>query len=328
MLDFSHLPKDNGADVQTFWGGTANAGQSSTNITTWQTWVKPRGVKWVYMIGVGGGASGGTGTIAATAVAGGAGGGSGAQTVVLMPAILLPPVLYIHLGAGGVTSTVVSAAAPAAGGPTYIAIEPVNSVTSNSNIFVLVANGAASATGGTATAMSGNFAFAGKAAFQANYAGQTGQSSVASNASPGNLSMPQTGLMVTAGAAGGGHGAIGAGQTAPGGTIIGIPPLGELTNTNNLYGKFGNISGGAAAITTTTASTAGQSGFIYAPWQHFGGAGGGAGGSNTTTGTLVDAGSRGGNGAPGCGGGGSGAGATIGALPGSGGDGFVHIISF
>ena len=64
MLDFNHVLATPGYDLQEFYG------QSGTTLLQWQTWRKPRGVNWVYMIGVGGGGGGSTGGRGAFATAG------------------------------------------------------------------------------------------------------------------------------------------------------------------------------------------------------------------------------------------------------------------
>ena len=53
MLDFSHLTDNPNVNIQSFFGDS----DAATNLTDWKVWTKPRGVKWVYMIAVGAGAT-------------------------------------------------------------------------------------------------------------------------------------------------------------------------------------------------------------------------------------------------------------------------------
>ena len=147
MLDFSHIQATPGVDIQSFFGDSDASGQSATNIIDWKVWTKPRGINWVYIIGVGAGASGVGGTFTGTSVAsvGAAGGGSGAQSMLLIPSIFVPNQLFVQTGLGGRQGTAITSALPSvAGTATYVAIEPTTTTTSVSPLFFLVANGAAS----------------------------------------------------------------------------------------------------------------------------------------------------------------------------------------
>jgi hypothetical protein len=317
MLDFSHVLATPGLDVQSFFGDSDAAGQTATNITDWRVWTKPRGINWVYIIGVGAGASGvgGTFTGASAASAGAAGGGSGAQSMLLIPAMFVPNQLFVQTGLGGRQGTAItSALASVAGTATYIAIEPTTATTSVSPLFFLVANGAASTTGGTATAMSGNFPLAGRGWSQ-NFAGQNGGAAGATqNGAGGAITLPTTGLMVTGGAGSGGKDVTGATRGA-GGAITGV----------GLGGTLPTLPGGVAATTGVNAG-AGANGGIIKPYMFYGGAGGGGGGFAATN-PGADGGA-GGNGGPGCGGGASGPGYSTTGRAGNGGDGFVYILSW
>jgi len=93
-------PTPQGANVQIFsQGGTTS------------DWVKPQGASfvWFTLIGAGGGGFK-TGTVANQA-----GGGSGAVTNFMCPAFLIPDVLRITVGVGGLSSTT-----PTAGGDTTV----------------------------------------------------------------------------------------------------------------------------------------------------------------------------------------------------------------
>ena len=317
MLDFSHVLSNPGVDIQSFFGDTDASGQTSNNLIDWKVWTKPRGINWVYMIGVGAGASGvgGTFTGASAASAGAAGGGSGAQSVLLIPAIFVPNELFILTGLGGRQGTAItSALTSVAGTGTYVSIEPVTTSTSNTNLFFLVANGAASTTGGTATAMSGNFPLAGRGWSQ-NFAGQNGGAAGATqNGAGGSVTLPTTGLMVTGGAGSGGKD-VSAAPGGAGGAITGVGFLGTLPTH----------AGGAAAASGTNGGN-GINGRMVTPYMFYGGSGGGSGAFAATGNGST--GSSGGNGAPGCGGGASGPGYTTTGRAGDGGDGFVYIISW
>lgn len=316
MLDFSHVLANPGVDIQSFFGDTDTTGQTATNITDWKIWIKPRGINWVYMIGVGAGSSGAAGTVGTGGSAGGLGGGGGAQSTLLIPAAFVPSQLFIQTGLGGrnasTSNTATSASASVAGTATYVAIEPVTTTTSNQSLFFLVANGAASgSTGGTATAMSGNFPLAGRGWSQ-NFAGPAGTAGGIIQAAGTALTLPTTGVMVTGGTGGGGTDATGATQFA-GGAITGV----------GFGGTLPTLPGGTAGATGTAIGGKGTNGYMVKPFIFYGGTGSGGDNFATGRGSAV-----GGNGAPGCGGGGSGAGnATVGR-PGDGGDGFVYIISW
>jgi hypothetical protein len=291
----------------------------------WQTWKKPRGVKWVYMLGVGGGASGGTGVITGTTSGGGAGGGSGSQTVVMVPAMMVPDTLYIMCGNGGYPQQTNSSLPGLPGTPTFVSIEPYLGMDLNKNI--LWANpgnvggtGATTATGGVAgtAASAATIAYmplAGRG-FYNSIAGQAGTAGGASNATGGTLTPPTLGLMVTGGTGGGGcNGAL---ALAGGNFASIITALGQ--------DFFPALSGGSAAVTSTPAGN-GLNGFIVRNFMfNYGGTGGG--GATTNASGNVGA---GGEGTPGCGGGGGGgANTTQGAQlkSGAGGVGFVLIASW
>jgi hypothetical protein len=119
VLDFNHIMNTPGVDIQTFFGDVG------TTLVQWKTWTKPRGTKYVYMIGVGGGASGGCSVNTAVTGGGGPGGGSGAQSTLFIPAQFLPDTLYIQAGRGGQQpATLVSGAVGVAGTITYVCVEP------------------------------------------------------------------------------------------------------------------------------------------------------------------------------------------------------------
>lgn len=320
MLDFFHILDNPRADIQRFWG--ASAGGTSD----WVTWRKPRGVNWVYMLAVGGGASGGCGINTATTSGGGAGGGPGGMGTIILPARFVPDICYVQCGIGGKQPAVlVSGATNVAGTASFVGWEA-----SSASALNVIARGppgaigtaaATATTGGTATTTSanaiGNTPLAGRGVYSlfASGAGFAGGTNAAAGT---NLSTPTTGLFCTGGAGGGGS-PTGATASAGGG----IAAIGLGRNI------VPTISGGTAANGATPAG-AGQDGFFsmsYPFGYFFGGLGGGGAAGTNAAGVA----GRGGNGAPGCGGGGAGGSnttATTLARPGDGGDGFVWIVSW
>jgi hypothetical protein len=312
MLDFNHVLATPGLDVQYF-----NATGYDAVVPQWQTWKKPRGVKNIYMIGVGGGSSGAVGDNTAAANAGGAGGGSGAQTCVWIPAMFVPDILYVNAGAGGQQpSVLVGGATQVAGVTTYVSLEP--STTFNARMTLLYAGGApgGSTQGGAATAIA-SMAFAVRGLYRI-LAGQAGTNGGATQTAGSNQTFPVSGIMTMGGTGGGGSGA-----TPGAGGALSVP-LGQPYNDFFLF----TYPGGTAASGATPAG-AGFSGPVMRNYiMNYGGMGGG--GASDTSGGQAGA---GGNGAPGSGGGGSGgststAGADTLARPGNGGDGFVIIMSW
>lgn len=312
MLDFNNILATPGADIQYFEGPV------TTTLSQYQVWKKPRGAKFVYMIGVGGGGGGSCGNAAAVSTGGGgAGGSSGGQTSVMIPAMFVPDTLYIQAGAGGAGATT-SAGFGAVGLPTYVCISPYTSVAPAGTF--LLANGGTVSAGAPTSANGGTAPGAVQAAtltlmclagrgFSTRLAGQVGGAGAAANASTApTVNLPTTGLMVTGGSGGGG---VGSGN---GGSIFYSGSLGA----DFLPILQGGVNGGGGS------ATPGKAGFIARNFlMNYGGTGGAAGGSGLQ-------GSAGGNGAPGCGGGGGGGAST--SFPtiapaGAGGPGFVYIIT-
>lgn len=305
MLDFNHIMNTPGVDIQRFYGDV------STTLVQWKTWIKPRGAKMVYMIAVGGAASGGCSVNTAVTGGGGPGGGSGAQSTLLIPAMFLPDTLYIQAGRGGQQpATLVSGALGVAGTITYVGVEPNTTLAAALTVLfaspgtaTTAATTTAGGTGGTAAVIAtiANMPLAGRGAYQF-FAGQIGTAGGTSAPTSGVAqTYPTTGLMVMGGTGGGGasNGGIG-----PGGAITRI----------GFGDNYPSIPGGALSPPIF-----GSGGIILKPFQHTGGTGGGA------------LGGAGGNGAPGCGGGGAGASSTANTTlgrPGDGGPGFVIIMSW
>ena len=315
MLDFNHVMNTPNADIQVFYGDTQNT------LTQWQTWRKPRGAKFIYLLGVGGGGSGGTGLNTGTTSGGGAGGGSGSQSIVMIPSLMVPDVLYIQAGVGGVAPTT-SATAGNPGQPTYVCIEPDTTLTANMTLlYALGSNGTqtpptAAAGGLPSTASSAatltNMPLAGRG-FTSLIAGQAGNSGGTNTTIGNSITVPTTGLIVTGGAGGGG---CNAGTGFNGGAISSV--TGALGQD-----FYPSVAGGAAAITSTPGGN-GSNFIVKNSLMYYGGTGGG--GATTTAGGTAGI---GGDGAPGCGGGGGGGSNSTNPIvgAGNGGPGFVYIIS-
>lgn len=319
MIDLFGVLDIPGVDVKYFQGTT------DVTLLRWQTWHKPRGCQWIYMFGVGGGSSGGSGINTAGTSGGGAGGGSGAQSSLLIPSFMVPDQLYVQAGMGGKQAAApASGAVGVAGIPTYIAAEPFTTL--NASLTYLIANNG-QATGAAATATTGGAA--GTAAvvgslatmplaargFSTFLVGQAGTAGGTNAAAGTGLTYPVTGLLVSGGAGGGG----GNGATASAGGAANQATAGLGT------AFYQNLTGGAAASGATPAGRGldGYTGLLGHRWGASGG-----GGATTTAGGNAGA---GGNGAPGCGGGGAGGPNTTNttvARGGDGGDGFVIIAAF
>lgn len=167
MLDIFNTPTPQGANYQEFYGGG-----------TTLDWIKPRGASMVRMLLIGAGAGGRS----STSVIAGAGGGSGAVTEWIGPAIFIPDVLRISIGAGGASNT--------AGGNTTILWQ---GPTASAGYTLLTANGAASNVAGTAS--SNNF-FGASGIFKST-AGQAG-------ATQNTAITASTTIFLSGGAGGGG----------------------------------------------------------------------------------------------------------------------------
>lgn len=273
--------------TQTFWPrGTGSE---------YQTWEKPRGISFVYIIVVSGGGGGGNGFSAAQTNARGGGGGGSAGTLarIFFPALVLPDYLYVRAGAGG-PSTTSGTGSEVAGAMTgnipFTLMNPGGGNNGGNGTGAAVGAAGSSVTAINAGAMAewGLYQVTG-----GGYAGVAG-GAVAGAAGANNVVQALSG------------GAGGAGTTS-------ADFAGGNVNSNFTAG-FPTLSGGAAG------SNSGQNGnFRYGIPLFFGQGGSGGGSSNTGVGGA------GGNGAPGCGGGGGGGGTTGGA-GGRGGPGFVIII--
>lgn len=306
MLDVYHLPSDTLADVQRF-----NRPSTVTNIE-WLTWQRPRGVAMAHIMCIGGGAGGGGGFDGTGVGAGGGGsGGSSGVTRVTLPAVFLPQVLYIQVGAGGVGASG-SGVTGGSGVLSYVAIAPDTTA-----INVVAISGAAGAVGG-----SPGTGAAGGAGGAAGTIAVIGSMPLAG---PGHFDV----IAGQAGVGGGDDsGANGVAVTFPSSSV----PC--QAGSGGAGAQSANFAGGACtAITNSYLSeqrpaTPGTGSFdgsggpqLWQPFFSFGG----LGGSSNSAGL----GGHGGNGSYGGGGGGGGGGEnSTGGRGGSGGSGLVVVVAW
>jgi hypothetical protein len=282
MLDaFGFLNNTN--NYQIFYGG-------DTSGNNWQTWRKPRGSRFVYMICIGGG-QGGFGGFGSNGAGGNANGGpSGAITRALFSSSVLPDILYVLPGAGsagGAGAAGLSENPPGTASRSRVAILPGTTVTQ-----LVCVSGAADGGSGTPETIATPAA--------ANFLSMSNFVSLAGVANPNTTSnLPAlSSSIVMSGVRGG---------TVAGGTGYGITGISTL--------RIPTIAGGA------TGGGRGDNGiFSIKPFYSLGGAGGGY--------NPAGVGGNGGNGSYGGGGGGGGVGSTTGGSGGRGGDGLVLIAWF
>jgi hypothetical protein len=296
MLDLAYF-RNNNSNVQIFYPAGS---------TSWQTWIKPRGAKFVNILCIGGGGGGG-------AASGNPGGGSGASAghvKVIYQSSILPDILYVQPGLGGNAGiNVVGSTTGGSGNISYVGIIP--NASSAANLVcassATSAGGGGAATAGTAatitTTANALFLNLGTFTAAAGIAGVVGNfTAVATNITPT--------IFLTPGANGGSAGS-GAGTLRNGGNI-------------NAVGPVPLISGGIGTAVANGNGGPGRDGvLLYKPILICTGGAGGGNSCNATPGF----GGNGGNGAYGCGGGGGGASLTNanGGNGGKGGDGIVII---
>lgn len=295
MLDFFHLPSGAKADIQVFGPTSISTGVGL------QTWNKPRGCSMVALFGVGAGGNGGNGALNAvgTGAAGGGGGGSGAQVFMMLPASMLPDVLFCSVVHGG--------------SQTYstVSLTPDSSIANNRVLFVNGGNNGGNASGATpgSAGVGGPVTNIASVPIVARgvfnfLVGQAGTAGGVTS-TPSSITSPTTGLTVTGGAGGGGRGDSTGWPAGTWVTPAGFPPH----------------TGGAGASGVAVPGGNGSNGFnlvVQGLRFSYGGAGGGGGHGLAVGAGLF--GGNGGNGGVGCGGGGGG-GARDGAVAGVGGRG-------
>ena len=287
MLDVFHIPS-NTDSTKIFYatGGTND----------WQTWLKPRGAKFIQIFCLsGGGGGGGAAGSAISGNAGGAGSGGGAAfSKGIFPAFLLPDNLYVQVGVGGAGGTGNAGAgggtAGTAGGISYVSLAPVSttpSVIMQSATTTGAGGGGAGTTtvlgtagvAGTAWTITNNaFASTGIITSVAGVAGTTGPINTAPPIGPTALA---TNIIT-----GGGSGAAKPntpaqfdGVTLAAASVIltsfvsgGLAPGGAGNNGYGSLNPFCSMGGAGGASSTTTKGGRGGDG-----WYGSGGGGGGGG---------------------------------------------------
>ena len=300
MIDYNNLPNiDN--NISIFYAiGSA----------TWQTWVKPKGCKFVYVFVIGGGGGGGGGQ-SGTGVGrtGGGGGGSSGMNKGMFMANTIPDILYINVGYGGAGG--VPNSNGSSGSFSYVSVLPnttaINVLLVSNSTTVPGAGNANGVGGSTGVAVVNTNQILSYTSVNLFGTGMNGTSGGINTGGNGSALTPTSPL--TGGAGGGGSSTANANGT--GGNV-------------NTGGVFPTLLGGAAGGTNRgtdgfIGSFPNKSNVLRNAFIFTGGSGGGANGAGI--------GGNGGNGAFGCGGGGGGAG-TTGGSGGKGGDGLVIIISW
>ena len=315
MLDVLNLPKPQNGYIDYFYNTGASTALT-VQTPVWQTWEKPRGISMIHITCIGGGGGGRSGWCADSITrSGGGGGGSGGFSMLLIPAVFLPDVLYVSVGSGGAGGVSITTAASttgmAASDGTFssVNIAPTNAATyiacfANAGAGaanILVGANTAGAGGSAANALNALISGLGQLTALAGHAGLSGPTTT-----PGSLIYPTTGLLLSGGGCGGG------GSNNSGGSIT--------APTQTSFSLIPTRNGG-----TQSPGDDGLS--LSRPLMSIGGAGGGSSSSITAGG---GSGGRGGNGGLGCGGGGGGAGpsGTGSGAGGNGGDGLVVIQCF
>ena len=303
MLDFTDTPSAGNAIVQTF------IGNMRTVTGTTMTWTKPRGISMVHILALGQGGNG-VGSTAGATSAGGAGGGSGGQSQLLIPARMLPDILYIGAGAGGAGTAIATIVAARPHGATY------NSIPLAQDTY-LIAGGAignAATAGAVGTIATAILSGKGIANFLAGLAGGAG--GAATGAAGVATAANTTGLMVSGGGGGGGMSAAAA--FAGGAAFTTALPTGYV----------GHSTAGAAG-TSGVAGNPGNNGAQFLANTGWVLSAGGGGGTSFPVATISACG-NGGAGGYGCGGGGAGGAitATAAGVGGLGGAGLVIITAW
>jgi len=311
-MDFTHLPSRYKSNVKIFNPTT------STNLQGFQMWNKPRGTSMVEIICIAGGGGGGGGFTRTAGSAGGGGGGGACSGITrfVCPAIFLPDILYIQVGAGGQGGA--ASVAGTAGLNSYV-------LTSKTAVLpnIICYSGVNAPGGGGA----GTGAAAGSAGTVPTIAvtqpwNALGQwfSTVGLVGVVGGAQTGAVGTSITAWAAN----PLSPGAGGAGCTTTDFAGGGQTVTALLDVGSFGYFPTGAGVLaaggTGTGAAINGSSGVEkLMPFLNSGGAGGGSNNSGQA--------GHGGSGGYGCGGGGGGAG-TTGGRGGNGGDGLVIIISW
>jgi hypothetical protein len=305
----------------------------NTPSTSFFTWYKPSGFKYLHIIACGGGGGGGSGASGGEENAGGGGGGgSGVHFSTIIEAWRCPDVLYILIGAGGNggnAATGANGASGTAGGDTSISLRPVSD---NQNNLVRCPGGGGGGGGTTGAGAAGTAGspntlalsnFAGillpgrpglASATNITASGDPGTAGAGNRSNaPNNDHAASSGRFILGGTGGGGLGRNDENSYTGG------------AHTTTVPGWFNILGGQSTGV--TTGGLPGRDGFLGLRNFGFfvsGGTGGASTGGNPGAGLT---GGTGGKGILGSGGGGGGASPTARAsgAGGRGGDGFVLI---
>lgn len=284
--------------------------------TSWQSWTKPKNVKLVYILCLGGGGGGGSGqrNLIGFTKSGGAGGGASGYTKALFDASMLPDMLYINVGLGG-AGGVGSNVGGAAGALSYVSVQP-NSTTQN--IVCASGNVGAGGANGISAGGAGSTAFTG--ATPISHLGLLASSGIAGTAGTASPSAAPGASVTIA-------------NMTTGGASAGGTPLGVAYDGGGITaaGIFPFLSGGLGTSVAGATAGSGRS-ILYTDFRsdsfrHFPLFTGGTGAGGSYNGN----GGTGGNGSYGSGGGGGGPGTSnsyFSGPGGKGGDGFVIIAAW
>ena len=235
MLDFLNFPNQQ-ENVTIFYA----------NGSAWQTWKKPRNCKYVWMMCIGGGAGGNGGRNIVSSIQSGS--ASGAVTKALFNANLIPDILYVQVGLGGLGATT-SNGIGSSGNRSFVSLGPL----AQANIlFCTSGNAAATTSLGETVAVLGS----------ANFLSLSNFTSTAGLPPPGSVLNGQ----ITGSGTQGGAFTTGATPTATNGTNIS-----GTTFSSPILGGIGGAIGtdGGNGVT------------VWKPFFSTGGAGGGASHSGT-----------------------------------------------
>lgn len=255
----------------------------------WQIWERPDDCNMIHIWALGAGGGGSSGTMGCGLSAGGNGGGSGGYVSLLIDAYIIPDIIYINVGTGGVGGAATTVAngvgnAGSNGGQTYVSMFP----TTGQNIALAITQAGGGAPGNSSCS------------------NQPGGGGVVGS----NYTTPN-GI----GNSYGGTGGLGWGSGSIGilSTVVG-PGL-----SSNNTGLSATASTNFNQSVTTT--VAGNTSFVKAKaFQFIGGSGGSS--------TALIKGNDGGNGNFGCGGGGGASSNLGGGAGGRGGGGMVIITAW
>lgn len=255
MLDVFGFPSPQQSNYQEFYGGG-----------TTRDWVKPRGASMVRFMLIGAGGGGGEGS----SITGSGGGGSGAVTSWIGPAIFVPDVLRIAIGAGGTSvanGTASSIIYQAKDGTGYTLLT-ANGGNSGANSFTNPGVGG--------TVMTNNYF--GAAGIFSSVAGQDGTAGSATGAGVDQTASTTT--FLSGGAGGAGAAANNGGGVTPNYGYLALPSTTAGGTAKGADGYFITQPilvgcGGAGGTTSTSVGTSGGKGGI--------GCGGGGSGEDQTT---------------------------------------------